>query len=155
MGRIRVVVADQAEAIFYDMSSLKTRPVEIARLSDLSARRPIWEPSTQQDRRGGSYESAGGQPHALLGDEPPEFRRQQAATFARTIAEKLDADRLERGFQQLIVVASAPFRSLLRSELTAGIKACIVYEVPKDLVHSRPEVLRDYLPDSAQELKSA
>ncbi len=154
MSRIRVVVADQAEAIFYDMSSLKTRPVEVARLSDPSSRRPTLELSAQQDRPGRSYESMGGQRHAV-GDEPPELRRQQAATFARTIAERLDADRREHAFQQLIVVASAPFRSMLRSELTAGIKACIVYEVPKDLVHSRPEVLRDYLPDSAQELKSA
>lgn len=154
MSRIRVVVADQAEAIFYDMSSLNTRPVEVARLSDPSARRPTWELSAHQGRPGRTYESVGGQRHAV-GDQPPDLRRQQAATFARTIAQKLDADRRERGFQQLIVVASAPFRSMLRSELTAGIKACIVYEVPKDLVHSRPEVLRDYLPASAQELKSA
>jgi len=154
MSRIRVVVADQAEAIFYDMSSLKTRPVEVDRLRDPTARRPTWELGAHQGRPGRTYESVGGQRHAL-GDEPPELRRQQAATFARAIAEKLDADRREHGFQQLIVVASAPFRSLLRSELTPEIKASIVHEVPKDLVHSRPEVLRDYLPESAQELKSA
>jgi protein required for attachment to host cells len=53
------------------------------------------------------------------------------------------------------VVAGAPFRSLMRAELSADTKACIVHEVPKDLVHSPPEVLRDYLPTSAQELKSA
>jgi protein required for attachment to host cells len=154
MSRIRVVVADQAEAIFYDMTSLKSRLVEVGRCNDPNARRATREMSAQQNRPGRSYESVGGQRH-VLGDEPQELRRQQAAAFARTVAERLDADRRERAFQQLIVVASAPFRGLLRSELSAGTKACIVYEVPKDLVHSHVEVLRDYLPDCAQELKSA
>jgi hypothetical protein len=31
MSHIRIVVADQAEAIFYDLSSLKARPNEVAR----------------------------------------------------------------------------------------------------------------------------
>ena len=34
MSHIRIIVADQAEAIFYDLSSLKAHPVEVARMSD-------------------------------------------------------------------------------------------------------------------------
>jgi protein required for attachment to host cells len=151
MSRIRVVVADQAEAIFYDISSLKARPVEVARLTDPTARKPIRD--LDSDRPGRSYESVGGQRHAV-GDEP-DRRRQQAAIFARDIADRLDADRRDRGFRQLILVAGATFRGLMRAEVWDATKACIVYEVPKDLVHSHVEVLRDYLPDSAQELKSA
>lgn len=151
MSHIRVVVADQAEAIFYDLSSLKAHPVEVARLSDPTARRPLRE--THGDRSGRVYESVGGQRHAV--EDDAELRRELATRFARSIADHLDADRRERGFQQLILVASAPFRSLLRTELTDATKACIVYEVPKDLVHSHVDVLRDYLPDRAQELRSA
>ena len=151
MSHIRVVVADQAEAIFYNLSSLKSRPVEVARMLDPSARAPARE--LAQDRPGRSYESVGGQRHAV-GDEP-DLRREQATRFARLIAGRLDADRHERAFQQLILVAGAPFRGILRSELTEASKACVVYEVPKDLVHSHLEVLLDYLPDRAQELKSA
>lgn len=151
MSRIRVVVADQAEAILYDLTSLKARPVEVARLTDITARTPAHD--MVSDRPGRSYESVGKQRHSV-GDEP-DLRREQAIRFARSIAGRLDADRRERAFEQLILVASAPFRSLLRAELTAASKACVVYEVPKDLVHSRVEVLRDYLPDRAQELKSA
>jgi protein required for attachment to host cells len=152
MNRIRVVVADQAEAIFYDIASLKACPVEVARLSDPEARRHARDMGN--DRPGRTYESVGGQRHAL-GDESSDARRLQARNFARAIAANLDADRRNRRFEQLIVVASAPFRSLMRAEFSDATKASVVYEVPKDLVHSHVEVLRDYLPASAQELKSA
>ena len=151
MSRIRVVVADQAEAIFYDLSSLKARPVEVARLVDPSARPTFREAGS--DRAGRTHEDLGGERRAVADDA--NLRRELASHFARLVAERLDADRRERAFQQLIVVASAPFRSVLRAELTDATKGCIVYEVPKDLVHSHVEVLRDYLPDRAQELKSA
>jgi protein required for attachment to host cells len=151
MSRIRVVVADQAEAILYDLTSLKARPVEVARLTDITARTPARELAS--DRPGRTYESVGLQRHSV-GDEP-DLRRQQAIRFAHAIADMLDVDRRERRFQQLILVAGAPFRSILRGELSEASKACIVYEVPKDLVHSRVEALLDYLPDRAQELRSA
>jgi len=151
MSNIRVVVADQAEAILYDLTSLKARPVEVARLVDITAREPAR--NLASDRPGRSYESVGALRHAV-GDEP-DLRRQQAIRFARSIAERLEADRRERRFQQLILVAGAPFRGILRAELPEAIKACVVHEVPKDLVHSHVEDLLDYLPDRAQELKSA
>jgi protein required for attachment to host cells len=151
MNSIRVVVADQAEAIFYDLTSLKARPIEVARLTDATAREPAHELAA--DRPGRSYESVGKQRHAV-GDEP-DLRRKEAVRFARTIAERLDVDRRERAFQQLILVAGAPFRGILRGELSEATKGCVVYEVPKDLVHSNLEALRDHLPDRAQELKSA
>jgi protein required for attachment to host cells len=151
MNSIRVVVADQAEAIFYNLTSLKARPIEVGRLRNAAAREHAHELVTE--RPGRSYESVGRQRHAV-GDEP-DLRRQAAIRFARTVADQLDADRRERAFQQLILVAGAPFRSILRGELSEATKGCIVYEVPKDLVHSHLEVLLDYLPDRAQELKSA
>src|SRR5512133_988321 len=127
MSRIRIVVADQAEAIFYDITSLKARPVEVARLSDPDAHRHSRELGS--DRPGRAYESVGNQRHAIDGENDP--RRLQARNFARAIAANLDADQRGRRFEQLILVASAPFRSLLRAEFSDATKACIVYEVPK------------------------
>lgn len=144
MSRIRVVVADQAEAILYDLTSLKARPVEVAHWTDPAAPR-----CTGEDH--GAGDDAARPKDA--GEQA--LRRELATRFARTIAERLDAEHRAREFQQLIVVASAPFRCMLRAELSPATKGCIVYEVPKDLVHSRLEVLLDYLPDRAQELKSA
>ena len=87
------------------------------------------------------------------GENDPRHRA--AISFAKAIAGKLDLDRRNKEYEQLIVVAGAPFRSLMRAELSADTKACVVHEVPKDLVHSPPEVLREHLPTTAQELKSA
>ncbi len=151
MSHIRIVVADQAEAIFYDLSSLKARPSEVARLSDPSAH--LHDRDFSSDRPGRSYESVGGARHSLEGENDPRHRA--AVSFAKVIAHKLELDRRNKEFEQLIVVAGAPFRSLMRAEFSADTTACIVHEVPKDLVHSPPEVLRDYLPSSAHELKSA
>jgi protein required for attachment to host cells len=150
MSRIRVVVADQAEAIFYDLSSLKARPVEVGRLTDPTARRASRVPGSER-----SLSPAQGSSSRTNAEDMHTLRRELASRFAHVIAERLDADRRERAFQQLIVVASAPFRSVLRAQLSDATQACIVYEVPKDLVHSHVEVLLDYLPDRAQELRSA
>jgi protein required for attachment to host cells len=151
MSRIRVVVADLSEAIFYDLSSLKAQPNEVARMSDPSAH--LHDRDFSSDRPGRSYESVGGARHSLEGENDPRHRA--AVSFAKAIAHKLELDRRNKAYEQLIVVAGAPFRGLMRAELSADTIACVVHEVPKDLVHSPPEALRDYLPSSAQELKSA
>lgn len=151
MSHIRIVVADQAEAIFYDLSSLKARPAEVARMSDPSAH--LHDRDFSSDRPGRSYESFGKARHAMESENDPRHRA--AMNFAKAIAGKLDLDRRNKEYEQLIVVAGAPFRSLMRAELSADTKACVVHEVPKDLVHSPPEVLREHLPTTAQELKPA
>jgi len=151
MSRIRIVVADQAEAIFYDLSSLKAHPVEVARLTDPAAH--LHDRDFSSDRPGRSYESVGGARHAIERENDP--RQREAQRFAKEIAGKLDVDRRKKEYDQLIVVAGAPFRSVLRDELSASTSACVVHEVPKDLVHSPVEVLREHLPTTAQELKSA
>ena len=71
------------------------------------------------------------------------------------IAARLDREQRNRDYEQLIVVAGAPFRGLVRAELSAETQARVVHEVPKDLVHSPVEVLCEHLPTTAQELKSA
>ena len=105
------------------------------------------------DRPGRSYESVGRARHAIEGENDP--RQREAVKFAKEIASRLDMDLRNKEYEQLIVVAGAPFRSLVRAELSAGTSACVVHEVPKDLVHSPVEVLREHLPTTVQELKSA
>ena len=151
MSRIRIVVADQAEAIFYDLSSLQARPTEVARMSDPAAH--LHDRDFSSDRPGRTYESVGGARHALERENDPRHRA--AVKFARDIAARLDREQRNRDYEQLIVVAGAPFRGLVRAELSAETQARVVHEVPKDLVHSPLEVLREHLPKSAQELHSA
>jgi protein required for attachment to host cells len=148
MSRIRIVVADQAEAIFYDSTSLGTSPKEVARISDPAAH--LHNRDFSSDRPGRSYESVGGARHALERENDP--RQREAVRFARRIARRLDDARRNEEFEELIVVAGPSFLGLMREELSKPTRARVVHEVHKDLVHSPMAALRKHLPTSAAEL---
>jgi Protein required for attachment to host cells len=57
MSRIRILVADQAQAIFYDAPSLRAVPREVGRISDPAAH--LHSRDLESDRPGRSYESFG------------------------------------------------------------------------------------------------
>jgi protein required for attachment to host cells len=151
MKPIRIVVADQAEAIFYDTGSLTTRPAEAGRIADPAAR--LHDRDFASDRPGRSYESVGAARHAIQRENDP--RQREAIRFAREIARTLEEARRKGEFEQLIVVAGPSFLGLLRAELAPTTKACVVHEVHKDLVHSPPETLLQHLPQAPAGLKSA
>jgi len=149
MSRIRIVVADQAEAIFYDAPSLEARPKEVGRISDPLAHEHARDLGSE--RPGRTYESVGSARHAVARENDP--RRQEAVRFARRISCRLD-DALQRGeFEELVVVAGPPFLGLVRRELSDQARQRVVHEIRKDLVHSPVEALRRHLPESAAELR--
>ena len=151
MSRIRIVVADQAEAIFYDAPSLDARPKEVGRISDPVAH--LHDRDLASDRPGRSYESVGGARHAIERENDPRW--QEAVRFARRISCRLD-DALQKGeFEELIVVAGPPFLGLIRSELSRPARERVVHEIRKDLVHGPVEALRRHLPATAAELRPA
>ena len=151
MSRIRIVVADQAEAIFYDASSLEARPTEVGRISDPIAHQH--DRDLGSDRPGRSYESVGHARHAIERENDPRW--QEAVRFARRISCRLD-DALRKGeFDELIVVAGPPFLGLIRSELSRPARERVVHEIRKDLVHGPVEALRRHLPATAAELRPA
>jgi protein required for attachment to host cells len=151
MSRIRIVVADQAEAIFYDTPSLQARLQEVAHISDPLAHRHDRDFSS--DRPGRSYESVGGQRHAIERENSPRSR--EAVRFARRISRRLDEGRRKGEYDELIVVAGPPFLGLMRAELSRPTRQRVVHEIHKDLVHSPVESLQSHLPASAAELRPA
>jgi protein required for attachment to host cells len=151
MSRIRIVVADQAEAIFYDTPSLQAQPKEVAHISDPLAHQHDRDFSS--DRPGRSYESVGGQRHAIARENAP--RQQEAVRFARRISRRLDEARRKGEFDELIVVAGPPFLGLMRREMSRPTRERVVHEIRKDLVHSPVESLQRHLPVSAAELRPA
>lgn len=151
MSRLRIVVADQAEAIFYDTPSLQSVPKEIARISDPAAH--LHDRDLMSDRPGRSYESVGGARHAIERENDP--RQREAVRFARRIARRLDEARRKNEYEQLIVVAGPAFLGLMREEMSRPTRERVVHEVHKDLVHSPAEALRKHLPASAAELLPA
>lgn len=152
MSRIRIVVADRAEAIFYDMNSLQSRPREVAHIVDPAAR--LHERELASDRPGRSHARVGTARYAMdAGLDHP--RHHEAVRFARRISRRLDGARRKGEFEELIVVAGAPFLGLVRGQLSRPTRRCVVHEIRKDLVHSPVEGLRRSLPESAAELRPA
>jgi protein required for attachment to host cells len=151
MSRIRIVVADQAEAIFYDVPALNARPKEVGRISDPLAHKH--DRDLVSDRPGRAYESVGKARHAIERENDPRY--QEAVRFARRISCRLD-DSLHRDeFDELVVVAGPPFLGLLRKELSEQARRRMVHTINKDLVHSPVEALRKHMPESAAELQPA
>jgi protein required for attachment to host cells len=151
MSRIRIVVADQAEAIFYDTPSLQAQPREVAHISDPLAH--LHARDFSSDRPGRSYESVGGQRHAIARENDP--RQREAVRFAKRISRRLDEARRKGEYDELIVVAGPPFLGLMRKEMSRPTRERVVHEIHKDLVHSPLESLRKHLPESAAELRPA
>ncbi len=151
MSRFRILVADQAEAIFYDAAALDKAPKEIGRISDPTAH--LHDRDLVSDRPGRSYESVGGARHAIERENDPRHR--QAVLFARRVARRLDEARRKDEFDGLVVVAGPPFLGLMREELPRLTRARVVHEIRKDLVHSPVAALREHLVAIADEVPVA
>lgn len=141
MSKYRILVADQAEAIFYDAATLTGAPREVGRISDPLAR--LHDRDLATDRPGRCHERMGATRHSVQREDTP--RRTEALRFARRIARRLDDARRRDEFDQLVVVAGPPFLGLVRQQLSGPTRARVATEIRRDLVHSAPEVLAQKL----------
>lgn len=144
----RIVVADQAEARFYDRSGATLRPVgalenPAAHLHDrdLKSDRPgrVFDRAPAAGQRRGTVAR-----HAAGGERSP--RKRAAELFAKRIARTLSAAARAGDFDGLVLVAGPAFLGLLRAALPKHVKAAVVAEVAKDLVHLPKTALRAHLP---------
>jgi protein required for attachment to host cells len=145
----RVVVADQAEARFYDyVGNRKLRPA--GTLSHPESR--LHDRDLKSDRPGRLFDrapptrgrrGAGGR-HAAGGRESPH--EHEAGVFAHEISAALHREHAAGKFGRLVLVAGPPFLGTLRGALSKGLRGAIVAEVPKDLIHESENVVRARLP---------
>ena len=150
--RVRIVVADQSEADFYDLEQHDMRPHLVGRLEDADAH--LHDRDLKSDRPGRVFDHAapaGGRRgavghHATGGERNP--RKVEARRFARRITEALDEARRQNRYERLVVMAPPAFLGLLREEMPAAVRALLTAEVGKDLVHEPPEALSGYVPPS-------
>jgi protein required for attachment to host cells len=148
--RIRVVVASEAEAAFYDLSSRLRAPTLISRLSDPLAH--LHDRDFKSDRPGRFFHHApaAGQRrgavarHGTGGERRP--RKQEAVLFARKIVEQLEQARAQHEFDRLVVMAGPGFLGLLRKAIPEALRAQVAAEVRKDLVHEPPRALGTHIP---------
>lgn len=148
--RVRIVVADQSEADFYELEQRGMPPLFVQRLEDADAH--LHDRDLESDRPGRVFDHApplGGRRgavahHSTGGERDP--RKVEARRFARRIANALDEERRQSRFDRLVVMAPPAFLGLLRAEMPAAVHAMLTAEIGKDLVHEPPEALGGYLP---------
>jgi len=150
----RIVVADQAEARFYDaigfahplkfVGSL-TNPTAHLRDQDLTSDRPgrVFKGSSSAPgrRRGATLRHSTGGEHTPL--------RHAVHLFAHRIAAELESARRASRFGRLVLIAAPAILGELRAALTPAVRPCVVSTVVKDVVHRRTSDLRRYLPRAA------
>jgi protein required for attachment to host cells len=146
---LRIVLADQSEARFYDFER-SDAPLRLAgRLTDHNAR--LHDRDLKSDRPGRVFDHAptgmrrrGAVGHHATGGERTP-RKHEAQLFARHIGRELETARQAQRFDRLVLMAGPRFLGTLRSELPAAISALVSHELPKDLLHEPESAIREHL----------
>ena len=151
--QVRIVVANQGEAAFYDLVSRVDALHFKERLSDPLAH--LHDRDFKSDRPGRVFDHAplaghrrGATAHHSTGGERRP-RKHEAGVFARLIAEHLEQARRAGEFDRLVVMAAPAFLGLLRKVMADAVRTCIVGEVTKDLAHEPPDAIRAHVPQEA------
>jgi protein required for attachment to host cells len=148
--RVRIVVADQAEARFYDITPPASELRPCGSLSDEAAH--LHDRELVSDRPGRVFDHAAAPGarrgavahHSTGGERHP--RKHEAQNFAHRIAQRLETDERSGSFDRMVVIAGPPFLGTLRAALPQALRGKLAAEVPKDLVHVDLEQLRRHLP---------
>ena len=151
--RIRIVVANQADAIFYDAQRLEDELQVTGRLTDPLAH--LHDRDFKSDRPGRMFDHGplGGERrgatahHGTGGERRP--RKHEAILFAQKIATELERARRDDRFERLIVMAEPSFLGVLRKALPSSLSSIVIAEVPKDLAHQPANAVRAHLSPEA------
>jgi protein required for attachment to host cells len=148
--RVRILVADESEARFYDADGLHTPLRIIGRILDPSAR--LHDRDFKSDRPGRVVANSGSRAgrrgsavhHAVGSERSP--RKIEAQRFAQRIADELAHSHQNHSYDRLVVIVGPPFLGTLRAALPDSVRAHVVAEINKDLVHQADDVVRKHLP---------
>ena len=158
--RIRIVVANQAEAAFYDLDSRSGEPKFATRLTDPVAH--LHDRDLKSDRPGRFFDHGplghgrrGATAHHGTGGERTP-RKHETEVFARQVAEQLEQARRAAEFDRLVVMAAPTFLGVLRKVLPDAVRLQVAAEVNKDLVSEPPASVRAHIPEEVlRELPAA
>ncbi len=149
--RVRVIVADQREARFYDLRGLDARLQPAGRLTDPDARPQEHELAAARGANRSTVADSGRRATATAhsAGADPSPRKDAAMRFARHVAAELDGARHRDGFDRIVLIAGPSFIGLLRSALSEAVRATLVAEVRKDLVRHDESTVHAYVPPEA------
>jgi protein required for attachment to host cells len=142
---VRVVVADEREADFFDIAGVHTplepRGVLTNEFAGLKDR------DLETDRPGRGFNRGTPGRHALDGERSTKWH--EIEQFAREVAHALDEARVRHEFDRLVIVAGPKMLGLIRESLPAPCRSVIAAEIAKDLVHQESEAIREAVPREA------
>jgi protein required for attachment to host cells len=149
----RIVVANQAEAQFYDAAGPGSRLREAGRFENPEAR--LHDRDLKSDRPGRVFTSAvsgAGRRgavahHATGGEQSP--RKQVATVFARRIATELRAAKRNGQFDHLVLIVAPSFLGVLRKALPKSLQSDVAAAVAKDLQDPTEKEVREHIPPQA------
>lgn len=149
---VRIVVADEREANFFD--ALTPKAPLTARGSLQNDKAGLKDSDLETDRPGrrfggASGNSQGGGPvpshhHGVTGEK--STKRHELTLFAKAVAQKIDAGRARNEFDKLVLVAGPKMLGLLRQSLPSQSQSLLASEVPKDIVRHGEDVILKAVP---------
>jgi protein required for attachment to host cells len=142
---VRVVVADEREANFFDLANAQSAPAARGALQNEAAGQHDRELET--DRPGRRFGGTDGNRHAVGGER--STKRHEMEQFAREVARALDGARTRNEFDRLVLIAAPRMLGLLRDALPSPCRSVVAAEVAKDFVHHDLQTVRDAVPREA------
>jgi protein required for attachment to host cells len=152
---IRIVVADERQANFFDASrpdaSLNLTHTVLNPVGDL--RDTDLETDRAGRRFGGgsgvSHGSGAQQGHHHGVDGERSTVQHDLTLFAKTVAERIDDDRIAHAFDRLVVIASPKLLGMIRQSLSSHAQSMLAGEVAKDILHHGPDAILKAVPREA------
>lgn len=154
---VRIVVADERQASFYDAVTPKAPLMERGSLqNERGGRRDI---DLETDRAGRRYGGTSGVSHGsgqVQGhhhgvDGEKSTVQHELTLFAKEVARKIETDRARNEFDRLVLVAGPKMLGLLRQSLSNPTQSMLAGEISKDILHQGPEVILKAVPIEAFE----
>ena len=136
-----ILVAESSRAKLYRADNRKSPISEIEALENPAGR--LHEGDLVSDRPGSDGGSVG-QGRRVL-DDKTTARQQEHISFAKQLAERLNAARTEGEFSRLVLAAPPAFLGLLRDNLGKEVMYMVYAQVDKNLVQQPAEALRAYM----------
>ena len=152
---IRVVVADERRATFFDLTRPDTglheagtveNPVGRLKDSDLETDRPGRRYGGTQGASNG-HGPGPGHHHGVDGERSTLLH--DLTLFAKEVGRRIDADRCGHKFDRLVIVAAPKMLGLLRQAIPTHVQSMVAGEVPKDLAHHGPQAILKAIPRDA------
>lgn len=154
---IRIVVADERRATFFDAPSLNATALSqcgavenpVGRLKDTDV-----ETDRAGRRFGGGAQGGGQGPGQAQGhrhgvDGEKSTIEHDLSLFAKEVGRRIDADRVGHKFDKLVIVAPPKMLGLLRRAMPAPLQSMVAGEVAKDLTRHGPDAIVNTIPRDA------